>query len=183
MPDDKKWWIESSFLHTCWTEDSPKNPVDFHPFYFDSILKCIKELNYSSVNRVCRPDRIPIGAVFGIRILLLTTIIIGERKLPAHTKLLETTTRSSLNTLQWSKMESILQNPWSNKQHVSSLKNLAHDFPTHKQLRNKGLRPSFEFSPILCCLNDVTILSVASVLAVQVIDRSSIFRALSHLWN
>lgn len=85
--------------------------------------------------------------------------------------------------LQWRKIESTFQNEWSDEAHISSLETLAHGFSTHKQLRDKSLRPSFEFDQILCCLNDISFRTMASIHAVQVIDRSFIFKALSHLWK
>lgn len=104
----KRWWIESRFLHTCWTEDSPTKWDDFRPFYYDSLLEWTRELKYFPTHwgDGTRSDEADIGAVFDRRIFLLATMIIGESQLPAHTNLLETTTRSSLNMLQWSKMES-----------------------------------------------------------------------------
>lgn len=183
--DQEKWWIETRFLHTCWTEDSPKNAERFRPFYLDSTLKCIRELKYCSKNwnDGFRPGQIPIGGVFGIRLFLLATMIFGVGKTQAYDKLLKSTTRCSVSMQQWKSMEGILKNQWSEAQHVSSLTNLCNDFPTHKQFRNKSFQPTFEFSPVLCCLNDVTIRSLTSVLAMQVLDRSFIFRALAHLWN
>lgn len=173
---------EHNYIFSLWTEDTPSNYAQFLPYWFDVITKCLHMLKYGHDKNNFGAFNIPVGPTFGIRICLLATVILQDRKEVAFRNLQKTAIQTSIDAASWKPLQPKLT---VNQGEVltHTLKFISDSTQKPKGLLDKRFEASFRINPILSCKNTLAYRLFNAIWGAQIIDRTYMFRTLAHLWN
>jgi len=181
--------VEQSFIAAIWDADIPSEPSAVQPWFLDSVSKVIqlaKNYKHSSRGRYVFFN-VDVVTAFTLRLNLLATMVLGEKRSIAFDALRKTALAVSAQSKKWDKFKHTLA-PHGRIKDISpnlveSLARLSKDKQRDLEMLNNDLQFLAQLNPFFCCLNNHHERMYTAIESVQIMDQCFVVQLLGHVWN